>query len=185
MDEGISLPRASGSGGRNSGSAKLKSRNSLPQVFIIASTGSPCSVLGAFVVSGAYQCSDGHCYVTSSGTCLLEDPIPVSRSVCTQSNGLFRIVPSMETLIRQAPAAVGMSLNANFIAFAALSWRAWPFANRDLEAFRQPHPPTHLAVKASMFKAMGVQPVLIATLQDVLPQCDDVIAGALGPSTSS
>jgi hypothetical protein len=157
-----------------SGGAKRKARNCLPQIFLIVIS-TTYVVVGAFVVTSAYVTADDRCFVLPSAVCLLEVPIPITRSQCTHSNGLFKVTPFIEVQIRRGRVVGGNSLNAHFSAFAAESWRCWLFSECDLAALTDGAQHPFLKVERKHFRAMGVDPLLIGSLDEVLPALDDTV----------
>ena len=154
-EESVALPTARSSAPTSSGGKKLRARNALPQVFILVVTTIPSRCVGAFVAAGAYTLRDGSCIVVPSGCCLLKDAVPIQRKDHTRSDGLFRLVPQMESYVRSSLTCSGQSLNAQFSAFAAQLWRRWPFSCEDIKTLGDGSHPRFFRVEACRFKTMG------------------------------
>ena len=122
-----------------------------------------------FVAASAYVTAEDRCFVVPSGVCMLESPICISREVCSRSNGFFKLTAEMEVLVRTSPAVGGHSLNSQFSFLAGASWRCWLLKACDINSLSRGGAASCLRVEHNDLRAMGVDPILTGSLEEVLP----------------
>jgi len=144
--------RSSGSGGQ-----RLKRKNELPKVFLLAS-GKPRVIFGAVLVTTiAEVLQRAECVAVLGSVCLLQAPLEISGSDCVNRSAVFRLKPQVELAVRRSPALCGGSLNDNFIAYAATEWRVWPVSPQVQSSLSGPCLPQYIPAERKHASAIGVE----------------------------
>jgi hypothetical protein len=164
----LSAPKSEKTGG-----AKRRAANALPKVFLVCS-GRPRRVIGALQGVRAVSVSEpaDAVYLLVGGVCLLAEPLALERAHAQYLGVVFGLRGEFEARARLGASLNGGTLNYNFLAHAASSWRCWAVSDSIAQSLQGPRPPTAIGVDSKCLASIGVQPEFVHSLADVLPDPD-------------
>ena len=151
------------------GGARLKEKNKLPKVFLLA-TGKPRTLRGAALVTDIFDVGETKEIVAVlGGVCMLETPMEVTKHASMNTGAVFLLQPGVEQTARQSAATCGGTLHSNFLAYAPSRWRVWPVSDQVLHDLGSVPTPLHMPAERKHAAAAGVDIRIIDSLSEVIP----------------
>ena len=104
-----------------------------------------------------------------AGVSLLAEARPVTTASMHNRAAVFLLKSDVETSIRNSPTNNGCRLNDHFLAHSASSWRCWPVDAGVIANWSDGRLSDYINVEAKHANAIGIEPEIIDSLNDVIP----------------
>ena len=112
------------------------------------------------------------------GVCTPEEPLIPTKQSHAHKGLLNRLKPDIEVVARTELSINGGTLNENFSAQAGMIWRTWDLEPSHQSALLKPVPDSVFVVEQKYAVAMGVDPEIVDSIDDILPSYEEAVEEA-------